>query len=468
MAVKKPTLFAAPLANNGSKWSIGTETNVMKGLSQFHDPLINWSVESYSIDSLGESIALVVRNPSEDMAVTPRVDIYLVSADNSVKPKLLTGSFNAISDSPVFIKDGKKSVAREWDCSPESIVWSANGQTIFAVATDQGNNIIFAINATTGNCTRMTDAGSAMGLGTLGENQLLFQYTEQNKCVDIHILDIETKEMRRLTDVNSDKLRNVYIGQAEYFWFKGALGDQVHGWIIKPLQFNTEKKYPLALVVHGGPQASIQNIFTSTMWNSNIFANTGFVTVQINFHGSTGYGKNFTDSIKHQWGRYPYEDLMIELDHVLDNCSYVDKARMGWSRWVRVTAALVCHAGIFSTPGAWYGTNELWLPEHDFGGTPYDPKARSNHEEFNPERFANEFATPTLFIHGGSDYRVGVEQSLAPFTLLRRKNIPTKFVYFPDEDHHISSDVDQIKWLTEVLLWISEHTNTTLPYNLNQ
>ncbi|KAJ1896117.1 dipeptidylpeptidase [Kickxella alabastrina] len=245
MALKKPTLFAAPLVNNGGKWSVGTETNVMKCLSQFHDPLINWSVDSYSIDNLGKNIALVVRNPSDDMAVTPRVDIYLVSADSSAKPKLLTGSFNAIADSPVFTKDGKylawlqmetpgyesdinriyiydieagtrKSVAREWDRSPESIVWSADGQTIFAVATDQGNDIIFAINVTTGNCTRMTDTGSAMGLSTLGENQLLFQYTEQNKCVDIHILDIETKEMRRLTDVNSDKLRNVDVDQIKW------------------------------------------------------------------------------------------------------------------------------------------------------------------------------------------------------------------------------------------------------------
>ncbi|KAJ2814589.1 dipeptidylpeptidase [Coemansia sp. 'formosensis'] len=129
--------------------------------------------------------------------------------------------------------------------------------------------------------------------------------------------------------------------------------------------------------------------------------------------------------------------------------------------------ALVSHDGMFSVPGFWYSTEELWFPEHDFGGVPYDPAVRPHYEQYNPERFAANFSTPTLFIHGANDFRLTVDQSLAPFTLLRRKGVPARLMFFPDENHWTSHTANSVRWYTEVLRWISAFTNTTLPYSLD-
>ncbi|KAJ2394134.1 dipeptidylpeptidase [Coemansia sp. RSA 2559] len=216
-----------------------------------------------------------------------------------------------------------------------------------------------------------------------------------------------------------------------------------------------------------------------TQWNPNVYASAGFVVVQINFHGSGSYGQNFTDSIACQWGGYPYEDLMKGLDHVLAAYAFVDPTRivaLGASyggymmNWFNANSnrfrALVSHDGLFSTPAFWYSTEELWFPEHDFGGVPYNSAARRTYEAFNPERLAANFSTPTLFVHGARDFRLSLEQSLAPFTLLRRKGVQARLMFFADENHWTTRTANSVKWYTEVLRWIATHTNTTLPYDL--
>ncbi|KAJ1661938.1 Dipeptidyl-peptidase 5 [Coemansia sp. RSA 1646] len=519
MTLKKPNVFAVPVNQTskrddddegyeGYEWTVGNEVNLMKGLPAFHDPLIRWSAEEYTVDKQGRNVAFVVRNPSDDMSSKTDVDIYLVPINGTSNPTLLTGNVSGIAGGPAFSPDGKRlawlqmetpayesdinriyvhdidagstiSVSRDWNLSPMGLLWSADGKAIYTVTGDKGNNVVYAVDVATGRRQRLTERGTASGVRLLGSDKLVLMHSDQDKCTNIHVLDPDKQAMRQLTDVNRRKLSGIYVGSAEDFWFEGARGDQVHGWLVKPPGFDAQKKYPLAYIVHGGPQQHNAHGFSYAQWNPNMYASAGFVTVQINFHGSSSYGQNFTDSIARQWGGYPYDDLMKGLDHVLATYGFVDPKRMvalgasygGYMmNWFNAQtdrfAALVCHDGMFSTPAFWYSTEELWFPEHDFGGVPYNSEARRNYEEFNPERFAANFSTPTLFIQGAKDFRLTVEQSLAPFTLLRRKGVQARLMYFADENHWTTHTGNSVRWYTEVFRWISEHTNTTLPYEL--
>ncbi|KAI9505486.1 Alpha/Beta hydrolase protein [Coemansia spiralis] len=510
MTLKKPNVFSVPISNDSNGWVFGEEINLMNGLPVFHDPLIRWSADEYTVDRQGVNVAFVVRNPSDDMAWQTNVDVYIVPIRGNKSPKLLSGSAAGAASGPAFSPDGKyiawlqmetpayesdinriyihdiasdstASIARDWELSPLSLLWSSDGKSIYAVVGDKGNNVVYAVDVATGKCQQLTENGSASGLRLLGSDKLVLIHADQDKCSNVHVLDIGTRDMRQLTDVNKDKLKDIYIGPAEDFWFEGARGDKVHGWLVKPLQFDPTKKYPLIYLVHGGPQQYNTHTFSYAQGNPNMYASAGFVTVQVNFHGSASYGQNFTDSIFQQWGGYPYEDLMKGLDYLLQTRSYIDKSRMAamgasyggyMMNWFNGHTdrfkALVNHDGMYSTTGFWHSTEELWFPEHDFGGVPYDTKARIHYEQFNPERFAANFSTPTLFIQGGNDFRLTVEQSLAPFTLLRRKGVAARLMYFADENHWITRTGNSVKWYTEVLRWIAEFTNTTLPYKLNQ
>ncbi|KAJ1963268.1 dipeptidylpeptidase [Dipsacomyces acuminosporus] len=509
MTAEKANVFVAPLTRPSSgAWSVGKETNLMQSLPAISDPLIRWSAEDFIIDSKGKRVAFVTRKAAEDMPWNTNVDIYLVDTDGKSAPKLLTGKVDGIAGSPAFSADGNliawlqmetpayesdinriyvheissgktASIARDWELSPESLVWSEDGKTLYITIGEKGNTVVYSVDVASGKRTRLTESGFASALSLLGNGKIVLSHADQDKPRNIHVLDIATKELRQVTDVNAEKLKDVYIGPAEDFWFTGARGEKVHGWLVKPANFDPKKKYPVAYLVHGGPQQYNIHTFSYAQWNPNMYASAGFVAVQINFHGSPSYGQKFTDSIRQQWGGYPYEDLMKGLDYLIKTRSYIDECRltalgasyggymMNWfNGHTKRFKALVNHDGMFSTPGFWYSTEELWFPEHDIGGVPYNSKDRWGYEKWNPERFASQFSTPTLFIQGEKDFRLTVEQSLAPFTLLRRKGVPARLMYFPDEDHWTNHIGNSVRWYTEVLRWISTYTNTTLPYPL--
>ncbi|KAJ2833976.1 dipeptidylpeptidase [Coemansia furcata] len=504
MSLRKPALFSIQLDD----WQAGNETNLLQSMPVFHDPLIRWSLDEYTADRQGRNAAFLVRTPEVEQSWKTSVDIYIVPIDGSDKPRLLTGGIEGISSAPAFSPDGRwlawlqikesayesgqkliyvvdlglgkmVEVAHDWDRSPQSLVWSQDGVSLYAVVADAGNNNVYVIDVATGHHKPLTTTGSASTVRLLG-NDLVLLHSDTDSPVDIYRLDASSGERQALTAVNQKALQNVYIGSAEDFWFTGARGDRVHGWLVRPPNFNSSKQYPLACIIHGGPQQYNTHSFGSSQWNPNMYASAGFIAVQINFHGSSSYGQNFTDSIKQQWGGYPYEDLMKGLDYLLKEHSYIDGNRMvalgasygGYMvNWINGQTtrfrALVSHDGMFSVPGFWYSTEELWFPEHDFGGVPYDPAVRPHYEQYNPERFAANFSTPTLFIHGANDFRLTVDQSLAPFTLLRRKGVPARLMFFPDENHWTSHTANSVRWYTEVLRWISAFTNTTLPYSLD-
>ncbi|KAJ2455995.1 dipeptidylpeptidase [Coemansia sp. RSA 2336] len=502
MTLEKPNLFAAhvPLVTSSS----GSEVNLMRQLVPTKDPLLRWQVEGYAVSSSGEHAAFVVRNPGPDIAWSTNVDIYLVACNSSnSQPRLLTDAYKGIASNPSFSVDGSavawlqmekpgyeadirrifihniatgetRSIARNWNLSPHFILWSADGKTLHTLVQSQGNTQVVSIDIKTENCTVLAQSGSVSSIARLGSEKLLAVYSNTTEPADAYVIDLSDSAapMQRLTYTNEDKLQDVYLGDAEDFWFQGALNEPVHGWMIRPYGFNASLKYPLALLIHGGPQQANSRSFSFAQWNPNMYASAGFVTVQINFHGSPGYGQNFTDSIQGQWGGYPYEDLMKGVDYVLATYGFVDSKRMvalggsfgGYmANWINANtdrfAALVSHDGQFDMVSGYYTTDELWFIEHDVGGVPFSKDGRPKYEKFNPERLASKFKTPTLFVHGANDFRLSLEQSLAPWTLLRRRGIPARLVYFENEDHWINHAGNSMRWYQEVLGWIAQWTS---------
>jgi dipeptidyl aminopeptidase/acylaminoacyl peptidase len=272
---------------------------------------------------------------------------------------------------------------------------------------------------------------------------------------------------RRLTDINADVMTHARIGATEPFTFAGAKGDMVHAWAVKPIDFDAGKKYPLAFLVHGGPQGSFGDGW-SYRWNAETYAAAGYAVVMVDFHGSTGYGQAFTDAINGDWGGAPYEDLMAGLDAALAKYPWIDGARAcalgasygGWmidylaGRTDRFKC-LVTHDGILSNPMNYYGTEELWFPEWELGGTPWDKP--EGYAKYDPMSLVGNWKTPTLVIHGAKDYRVPDVQGLAVFTALQRKGIPSKLLYFPDENHWVLKPADSILWHETVLGWLDQY-----------
>jgi dipeptidyl aminopeptidase/acylaminoacyl peptidase len=270
-----------------------------------------------------------------------------------------------------------------------------------------------------------------------------------------------------ITHMNDALLSQIDMQPLESFTFKGANDEEVQGFMVKPPGFDPNKKYPLKFLIHGGPQGAWGNSWTYR-WNAELFAATGnYVVVMINFHGSTGYGQKFTDSISGDWGGKPYVDLMKGLDYVEKTYPFIDKNReaaLGASyggymaNWIlghtNRFKCIVSHDGTFNTESAYGTTEELWFPEWEFNGPPW--KNRELYRKFSPHLFADKFKTPTLVVHGQNDYRLDVSEGFQLFTTLQRLKIPSKFLYFPDEGHWVLKPQNSRLWYKTVNDWVDQ------------
>jgi dipeptidyl aminopeptidase/acylaminoacyl peptidase len=278
----------------------------------------------------------------------------------------------------------------------------------------------------------------------------------------------------RLTHLNDTLLSDVGMSPLESFWFKGAKADKVHGFVVKPPNFDASKKYPVKFLIHGGPQGAWGDDW-SYRWNPQLFASptsaqpSGYVVIMINFHGSTGYGQKFIDAINGDWGGAPFEDLMKGLDYAEQTYPFIDKNRecaLGASyggyaiNWILGHTdrfkCLVSHDGMFNAESAWGTTEELWFNNWEFKGTPYDNRA--GYEKWSPHQYAKNFKTPTLVIHGQRDYRLDVSEGFQLFTTLQTLGIPSKMLYFPDEGHWVLKPQNSQLWYKTVNDWVDQWT----------
>ncbi|MGD2136204.1 MAG: S9 family peptidase [Gemmatimonadales bacterium] len=273
-------------------------------------------------------------------------------------------------------------------------------------------------------------------------------------------------EPRQLTDLNREVLDEVTMHPVEEVSWVGADGATIHGMLLKPPQFVSGARYPLLVLIHGGPQGAWRDNFHSR-WNAQLFAAPGYVTVLLNPRGSTGFGQRFIDQISRDWGGRVYLDVMSGVEHAA-RFPFVDSTRIAAAggsyggymvNWINGHSdrfdALISHAGVYDLESFYGATEELWFPEWEFAGPPW--QNRTYYELWSPHRFAANFSTPTLVVHGARDFRVPDTQGLEMFTALRRQGVPARLVYFPDEGHWIGRPQNQRVWWREVHAWLARY-----------
>ncbi len=361
----------------------------------------------------------------------------------------------------------KREVAANWDRSADTLQWSADGRNLFVIAGDVGQTKLFQIDAASGSVIPITGEGhvSAFEQTPSGFVLAMDRLTSPS---ELYVKTFRGREMPiRITDVNP-QLASRQFGEAEQFNFPGWNGETVHGYVIKPAGYVEGRKYPVAFLIHGGPQGSFGNSW-SYRWNPGTYAGAGYAVVMIDFHGSTGYGQGFTDAISEHWGDRPLEDLQKGWAAAQERYSFLDGDNacalgasyggymINWiaGRWSDEFKCLVNHDGVFDIRGMAYGTEELWFTEWEYGGTHYDNP--EGYERFNPVHHVAEWKTPMLVIQGDLDYRIPTSQGLSTFTALQRRGIESRLIVFPDENHWVLKPQNSLQWHNEVFHWLDDN-----------
>jgi dipeptidyl aminopeptidase/acylaminoacyl peptidase len=484
-------------------WS-GTETppvDVMKGLPYDAPTKPFGGLEEVAISKDGSQIVFTSKMVGRQDAWSTNSDLWVAPADGSSKPVSITAANLATDTRPVFSHDGSKlaylamarpgfesdryrvvvmdwaskkptTLTEGWDRSPEDLAWSKDDKSLFVTADDLGRRSLLAIDGTTGKAKTLLDKGTSAEVATAAD-KVVFVHDDLTHPGELWAADAGGAHPRPITHLNDAKLAKIAFGQPEQFTFAGARGDEVHAWFIPPAGMAPGAHVPVAFLIHGGPQGSFGDHF-HYRWNAEVFAGHGYGTVMVDFHGSTGYGQAFVDAIRNDWGGAPYEDLMKGLDAALVKYPFLDKNRMaalGGSyggfmiNWINGKTdrfkALVCHDGNLDETFAYFATEELWFPEWEHGGVPWEnPEGFTRH---TPLALVKNWKTPTLVVHGGKDYRVVDTEGLATFTALQRRGVPSRFLYFPEENHWVLKPAHSKRWHEEVLAWIDKYTAASAP-----
>jgi len=450
----------------------------------------------------GRSVYFDVRIAGTTEPWSTNFDVYRVPVDGATAPQDLTADNKAWDGYPVPSPDGKTlyylamktpgfeadrfaimaldlatdakhEVDPQWDRSPGQLSISADGKTLYATADDNGQHPLFAINAASGKVTQLVGDG-AVEEYSLAAGKLLLARDDLKRPADLYTLDVSRvdaagADLKQVTHFNAEDLENAKVGDFEFFTFKGWHNETVQGYVVKPVDYQPGKTYPVAFIIHGGPQGAMSNEW-SYRWNPQTYAGQGFAVVTVNFHGSTGYGQAFTDSISGDWGGKPLEDLKLGWNAALDKYSFLDGNRacaLGASYggymtywiagvWNTPWKCLVDHDGVFDTRAMYYDTDELWFEEKENGGTPWANPA--NYEKFNPVDHVKDWRVPMLVVHSGDDFRIPITQGLGAFTALQRRGIPSELLTFPDENHWVLKPHNSVLWHDTVNAWLKQWT----------
>jgi len=363
-------------------------------------------------------------------------------------------------------------LADKLDRSVGSIAWSSDSKRIFVQCDDNGYHSIYRVEAKNGKAKKLTDEMYTSSLIVSPDGKsIAFLRQSATMPYELYVAKDDGDDAVNISRVNEERLAGVEMNPLEPFYFEGAGGDRVQGWILKPPAFDPDEKYPLIFLVHGGPQGDWADIF-HYRWNYQMFAAPGYVVVAINPRGSTGFGQEFTDQISGDWGGKVYEDLMLGLDFVLETYPFIDRNRMAAAgpsyggymmNWFAGHTdrfkCLVNHDGVYNLESMFGATEELWFPEWELYGTPWSNP--DMYAKWSPHRFAAKFGelkTPMLIVHGALDYRVPLTEGMQAFTAMQRQGVPSKFLYFPDEGHFVLKPLNAQLWWQTVYGWIAEWT----------
>ena len=449
---------------------------------------IGWSPD-------GRTLYFAMREAQRIEALSTNLDIFEVPADGSRTPVNLTADNEATDTQPSVSPDGRTlawlamlrpgyeadrqvlklrdletgrttSLTEGWDRSIASVAWGADSRSLYVTAEDTQEKPLWRVDAKTGQVKRLTPDGTISAVVATASG-IVVAMNSLTAPDDLYRVGAGGR-VERLTNANGARLAGVDLPSATKFSFVGANGDTVWGYAVRPP--GKADTVPIAYMVHGGPQSTSSNAW-SYRWNPAVFAGAGFGVVAVDFHGSTGYGQAFTDSIRNNWGGWPLEDLQKGLDAATRKFPWLDGDNacalgasyggymMNWieGRWPDRFKCIVQHAGIFDMRALAYETDELWFPEWDYGGKAYyeDPAA---FEKWNPVHHVDRWKTPQLVITGAKDYRIPYTQGIAAFTALQRRNIPSRLLVLPGENHWVLAPRNTRQWYEEVLGWLNRWT----------
>ena len=475
----------------------GEAIDLMKGIDADCPSKPFGGMEEVVFTPDGGSVVFSLADTGREEAWSTRHNLYVAPVDGSAAPRCLTPDNGAWLTNPVFSPDGKtlaylamarpgyeadrfrialrtwpdgaaRMLTEHWDRSAGSIVWSEDGKRIYTTAQNVGQVSLFAVDAASGEVEVILRQGKVQSPALAGD-RIVFGMNHLRSPVELYTIATEGGDLTQITAVNAGHLAQVRLGEPEQFTFKGWNNEDVYCYVVRPVDFGEQQKYPVAFLIHGGPQGSFGNDF-HYRWNPQVYAGAGYAAVMVDFHGSTGYGQTFTDAINGHWGDRPFEDLQRGLAAALKRYSWMDGDRVAalgasyggyminWiaGNWPGRFRCLVNHDGNLCERLAYYDTEELWFPEWERGGPEWE--RRGAYEKHNPINHIDKWQTPMLVIHGAQDFRVVDSQGLSTFTALQRKGIPSKFLHFPDENHWVLKPANSIQWHETVLGWIDQWT----------
>lgn len=441
-----------------------------------------------------------LRNPDKVEAISTNSDIFVMPL-NGGAPKNITAANRGYDASPVYTHDGKfilyrsqatpgfeadrwrlmaynrstgasVELTKNFDQQVDEVVLSPDGSTIYFVAGERGKSPVFRIPITGGVPQKVVPNVYATTLRITPDGKaLVFSSSSIASPTEIYKSNADGTGLTALTSVNSQLMSRSNLKNAEEVEWTGALGKKVHGFIVKPTNFDATKKYPLIVLIHGGPQSAWADSW-GYRWNPQVFANAGYVVFAPNPRGSTGYGQQFINEISGDWGGKVYIDLMNGVADVLRRNSFIDRNRVGAAgasyggymvNWIlghnnhpQVRfKVLVSHDGVYNLESMYGTTEELWFPEWEFKGPAWaNPTMYSR---WSPHKFVQNFNTPILIIHSELDFRVPISEGMQLFTAVQRKGIDSKLLMFPDEGHWVLKPQNSQLWFHTVLDWLDKY-----------
>ena len=488
-------LFVAALPGQGAG-PVATATPVSGALDGDIPGKPFGGPDDYAWAPDGNSLVASVKVAGRAAPWSTNFDLYRLDAAGTAAPVNLTTDNEAVDAGPVFSADGgtlfyramarpgfeadryalmaldlasgeRREIAPDWDRSPSSIQPSADGRSLYVAAQDVGEYPLFRVDVASGEVTKLVDGGSVSSFEVAGDT-LVFSRNAIDTGDVIHVASTDGTAQRQITPTAAERLPGVDFGAYEQFSFKGANDATVYGYVVKPWNYEEGGTYPVAFLIHGGPQGSFGNGW-SYRWNPQTYAGQGYAVVMIDFHGSTGYGQAFTDAISGDWGDAPLVDLQKGWAAAQQQYDFLDGDKacalgasyggymVNWiaGNWNQPWKCLVNHNGVFDTRSMGLVTEELWFSEWENGGTVYaNPKAYERH---NPARHIDKWRVPMLVVAGQNDFRVPIDQSLSSFTALQRQGIESKLLYFPDENHWVLKPQNSVLWHDTVNAWLKQY-----------
>jgi dipeptidyl aminopeptidase/acylaminoacyl peptidase len=440
-----------------------------------------------------------LRNPDKVEAISTNSDIYVMPLAGG-PAKNITVRNRGYDAGPVYTRDGKFILYRSqatagfeadrwrlmaynratgasveltkgFNLQVEELVVSPDGNSIYFTAGDRGKSPIFKIPFTGGVPQKIVPNVFASSLRITPEGKFVFLSSSMAGPSEIYSANVNGSGLAPITSVNSQLMSRANLKTPEEIEWTGAMGRKIHGYIVKPTNFDPSKKYPLVVLIHGGPQ-SAWNDNWGYRWNPQVFANAGYVVFTPNPRGSTGYGQQFVNEISGDWGGKVFVDLMNGVADVLRRNSFIDRNRVGAAgasyggymvNWILGHnndprfrfKVLVSHDGVYNLESMYGATEELWFPEWEFKGPPWANPAM--YSRWSPHKFVQNFNTPILIIHSELDYRVPIGEGMQLFTAVQRKGIDSKMLMFPDEGHWVLKPQNSQLWFHTVLDWLDKY-----------